>query len=82
MNSLESIYGMLDVNLYGAHQVRKHGLARLRERSIVCTMTDDKKQRIMLKSSWVYLNGMQCFVSEDHTISQQNAYHKACEERL
>ena len=40
------------------------------------------KRRIVLEISWVYLKGMQCFVSEDRTISQQNACHKAYEERL
>ena len=45
-------------------------------------MTDDTKWRIILENSWVYLKGMQCFVSEDRTISQQNACGKAYEEKL
>jgi hypothetical protein len=44
-------------------------------------MTDDTKRRIILENSWVYLKGTQCFVSEDRTISQQNARRKAYEER-
>ena len=75
-------YGMSDVNAYGAHQVGKQGVIRSGERPIVCTMTDDTKWRIILENSWVYLKGTQCFVSEDHTMSQENARHKAYEERL
>ena len=75
-------YGMLDVNVYGAHRVGKHGVTRSGERPIVCTMTDDTKRRIILENSWVYLKGTQCFVSEDRTISQQNARRKAYEEKL
>ena len=75
-------YGMSDVNVYGAHRVGKHGVTRSGERPIVCTMTDDTKRRIILENSWVYLKGTQCFVSEDRTISQQNARRKAYEERL
>ena len=75
-------YGMSDVNVYGAHRVGKHGVTRSGERPIVCTMADDTKRRIILENSWVYLKGSQCFVSEDHTISQQNDRRKAYEERL
>ena len=45
-------------------------------------MTDDTRRQIILENSWVYLKGTQCFVSEDRTISQQNARRKAYEERL
>ena len=46
-------------------------------------MKDDTKRRIILENSWVYLKGTQCFVSKDHTISPQNAHHKAYyEEKL
>ena len=45
-------------------------------------MTNDTKRRIILENSLVYLKGTQCFVSEDHTISQQSARRKAYEERL
>ena len=70
-------YGMSDVNVYGAHQVGKHGVTRSGEWPIVCGMMDDTKQRIILENSWVYLKSMKCFVSEDRTISQQNAHRKA-----
>ena len=73
---------MSDVNVYGAHQVGKHGVTRSGERPIVCTMTDDTKRQIILENNWVYLKGAQCFVSEDRTISQQNARRKAYEEKL
>ena len=42
----------------------------------------DTKRRIILENSWVYLKGTHCFVSEDRTISQQNACRKAYEEKL
>ena len=45
-------------------------------------MKDDTKWRIILENSWVYLKGTQCFVSEDRTISQQNAFPKAYEKKL
>ena len=75
-------YGMSDVNVYGAHRVGKHGVTRFGERPIVCTMIDDTKRRIILENSWVYLKGTKCFVSEDHTISQQNDHRKTYEEKL
>ena len=73
---------MSDVNVYWSHRVGKHGVARSKERLMVCTMKDDTKQRTILKNSWVYLKGTQCFVSEDRAISQQNARRKAYEEKL
>ena len=54
-------YGMLDVNVYGAHRVGKHGVARSGERLIVFIMTADTKRRIILENSYVYLKGTQCF---------------------
>ena len=74
--------GMPDVNIYGAHLVGKHGVTRYGERPIVCTIADDTKEMIILENSWVYLKGMQCFVSEHRTISQQNAHCKPYEEKL
>ena len=37
-------YGMLNMNVYGAHQVGKHCVALSREMPIVCTMTNDKSE--------------------------------------
>ena len=37
---------------------------------------------IALENNWVYIRGIQCFVSEDHNISQQKAHSKAYEEKL
>ena len=73
---------MSDVNVYWSHRVGKHGVARSKERLMVCTMKDDTKQNIIVENSWVYLKGAQCFVSEAHIISQQNAPHKAYEGKL
>ena len=68
--------------MYIEHRVGKHGVTRSGESLVVCIMTDYTKRRIILKNSWVYLKGTQCFVSEDRTISQQNDRRKAYEERL
>ena len=68
------------MNVYGAHKVGKHGVTHFGKRPIICTMTDDTKRQIILKNNWVYIKGMRCFVSEDRTISQQNACRKAYEE--
>mgnify|MGYP006925744394 CR=1 FL=1 len=58
-------HGMLDKNVYGAYQVGIQGVAHSKERP----MANDTK-RLILKNTWVYLKSMQCFVSEDCTISQ------------
>ena len=42
-------YGILDVNIYGAHRVGKHGVTCYGERPIVCTMTDETKWQTILK---------------------------------
>ena len=41
-------YGMSYVNIYREQRVGKHGVARSGKRHIVCTMTDDTKQQILL----------------------------------
>ncbi|MCO5559623.1 hypothetical protein L7F22_013224 [Adiantum nelumboides] len=74
-------FGMSKVMVYGAHRVGKHGTSRSGERPIVCTMVDETKRKIILDNSWVYLKGTGCFVYEDCTLMQQNARHKAYEER-
>mgnify|MGYP007105631341 CR=1 FL=1 len=67
---------MSDVNGYGVHCV-----AHLGERPIVCVMVNNTKRRIILENSWVYLKGTQCFVSEDHVISQKSVCYKGYEEK-
>ncbi|MCO5581281.1 hypothetical protein L7F22_035160 [Adiantum nelumboides] len=74
-------FGMSGVTVYGAHRVGKQGVSRSGERSIVCTMVDETKRKIILDNSWVYLKGTGCFVYEDRTLMQQNARRKAYEER-
>ena len=68
--------------MYIEHRVGKHGVTRSGESLVVCIMTDYTKRRIILKNSWVYLKGTQCFVSEDRTTSQQKSRCKAYEENL
>ncbi|MCO5547927.1 hypothetical protein L7F22_001382 [Adiantum nelumboides] len=74
-------FGMSGVTVYGAHRVGKQGAFQSGERPIVCTIVDETKRKIILDNSWVYLKGTGCFVYEDHTLIQQNAHHKAYEER-
>ncbi|MCO5556860.1 hypothetical protein L7F22_010414 [Adiantum nelumboides] len=78
---LNTRFGLSGVTVYGAHRVGKQGPSRSGERSIVCTMIDETKRKIILDNSWVYLKGKGCFVYEDRTLIQQNAHRKAYEER-
>lgn len=44
-------------------------------------MADETKRKIILDNSWIYLKETGCYVYEDRTFMQQNAWRKAYEER-